>query len=93
MSPTMIQKASMPPKALRRQRELHTHDLAYLQSPLSNLSWNISMKISKNEATYRNSDESKFAKTVLHGSLKRIRTAKLRINDNQLNSPINLKPN
>ena len=42
------------------------------------------------EATYGYSDQSRFAKAVLHGGLKRIRPTQFRIDNNQSNSPVNL---
>lgn len=42
------------------------------------------------EAAYGYSNQSRFAKAVLRGGLKRIRPTQFRVDNNQSNSPINL---
>lgn len=69
-----MQKASMPPKALRKSQLYHlgSGEEFHSQSPLRD--------------RYR--DEPVLAETMLHRGLERVRTAELRVNDNQPDRPV-----
>lgn len=71
-SPTMTQKATMPPKALHHVSRGMPNITPYLQKPLCQ----------------RNSHEPRLAKAVLYRSLERVGPAELGVYDNQADGPV-----
>ena len=69
-----------------------TTSVRSLQCPLSHLNMMSVGFFNVVEApiTYGNHDETSFAITMLHGSLKRVGSAEFRINDNETNGPVHL---
>jgi hypothetical protein len=73
VSPTMTQKATMPPNALYSVRTCPVNlDCLYAQEPLRQ----------------RNGNQSRPAKAVLHGSLKGVGPTELRVYDYQADGPV-----
>lgn len=74
VSPTMTQKATIPPNALHNQHlPVHKDYPMYVQYPLR----------------HRNGYKTRPAKAMFDGRLERIGTAELRVDDYQLDSPVN----
>jgi hypothetical protein len=99
-SPMMMQNAIMPPKALSSISDkppATTEVTCNLQGPLCNLySFLLIQHMVKTGQgagrSYRYRNQSRLAKAGLHRRLERVGTTQLRVDDDEVDCPINLIP-